>query len=83
MIFVVHNVMHVNIVHGTDGPFALLAIMHVGLWLLTFVYDRHLHYHHHALRRYGYLKFFTKTKEIRRIPFMLFSMGEFHFYLLI
>ena len=83
MIFVVHNVMHVNIVHGNDGPFALLAIMHVGLWLLTFVYDRHLHYHHHALRRYGYLKLFTKTKEIRRIPFMLFSMGEFHFYLLI
>lgn len=74
--FVLHDVLHVLILGGIDEPFALLTVLHVGVWLITFVYDRYLHFNHHLLRRYGYLKFFTKTKEIRRVPLGVFSLGN-------
>ena len=75
MAFVLFNVMHVLLLGGLDAPFAFLTVLHVGVWVLTFVYDRYLHYHHHHLRRAGYLSLYMKTKEIRKIPFMVFSIG--------
>ena len=73
------DVLHLLILGGNDEPFALLTVCHVGVWMLTFIYDRYLHFHHHLLRKYGYLRFFTKTKEIRRIPLGLFSLGMSYF----
>ena len=75
MAFVLYNVMHILLLGGLDPPFAFLTVLHVGIWALTFVYDRYLHYHHHHLRRAGYLSLYIKTKEIRKIPFMVFSIG--------
>jgi len=76
MSFVLSDVLHLKILGGIDEPFALLTVLHVIVWLFTFVYDRYLYYNHNALRKYGYLMFYTKTKEIRRIPIMVFSLGN-------
>ncbi|XP_066932980.1 transmembrane protein 192-like [Clytia hemisphaerica] len=76
MAFVLYNILHVELLGGLDAPFAFLTVLHVGVWVLTFVYDRYLHFQHHRLRRAGYLTLYIKTKEIRKIPFMVFSIGN-------
>jgi len=81
MAYVLYNILHVKLIGGLDEPFAFLTILHVGVWVLTFVYDRYLHFQHHRLRRSGYLSLYMKTKEIRKIPFMVFSIGKlFEFF---
>lgn len=60
---------------GTDPPFSFLAILHVGLWVIIFMSDRVLQYQHHQSQARGYLEFFRETKELRRLPYAILSIG--------
>ena len=60
---------------GTDPPFSFLVVVHVGLWVITFVLDRVLQHLHHQSQAKGYLEFFRETKELRRIPYAILSIG--------
>lgn len=61
---------------GTDPPFSFLAVVHVGLWVIIFISDRVLQYLHHQSQAKGYLEFFRETKELRRIPYAILSIGN-------
>lgn len=76
MAFVLYNILHVHLLGGLDEPFAFLTSLHVAIWVITYVYDRYLYFQHNRLRRSGYLILYMKTKEIRNIPFMIFSIGN-------
>lgn len=60
---------------GTDPPFSFLILLHVGLWVVIFICDRVLQYQHHQSQAKGYLEFFRETKELRRIPHAILSLG--------
>ena len=60
---------------GTDPPFSFLVVLHVGLWVLIFFSDRILQYQHHQSQARGYLEFFRETKELRRLPHAVLSVG--------
>ena len=60
---------------GTDPPFCLLTVVHVGLWVIIFVSDRVLQHLHHQSQAKGYLEFFRETKELRRFPYAILSIG--------
>lgn len=61
---------------GTDPPFSFLILLHVGLWVVIFICDRVLQYQHHQSQAKGYLEFFRETKELRRIPHAILSLGN-------
>lgn len=75
LIYVFSDVLKIQFMGGVDPPFALLTSIHVGLWLIVVLIDRYLHYHHRMLRTFGYLDFYTKTKDIRRLPLWILSLG--------
>ena len=77
LIYVLSDVLHTQFLGGVQPPFALLTSIHVVLWLLIVLIDRYLHYHHRILRTFGYLDFYTKTKDIRRLPIWLLSLGMY------
>ena len=60
---------------GTDPPFSFLAVVHVGLWVIIFITDRVLQHLHHQSQAKGYLEFFRETKELRRLPHAILSIG--------
>ena len=74
-IFILSDVLNTQFMGGVDPPFALLTSIHVGVWLIVVIIDRYLHYHHRLLRTYGYLAFYTETKDIRRFPLWVISIG--------
>ncbi|PFX25270.1 transmembrane protein 192-like [Stylophora pistillata] len=61
---------------GTDPPFSFLILLHVGLWVIIFICDRVLQFQHHQSQAKGYLEFFRETKELRRIPHSVLSLGN-------
>lgn len=71
-----HLMHHVSLsLGGTDPPFSFLVVVHVGLWVIIFVSDRVLQHLHHQSQAKGYLEFFRETKELRRIPYAILSIG--------
>ena len=76
MSFVTHDVLHTELLGGLDPPFALLSAIHVGVWLAVVIVDRYVQYHHRVLRKYGYLSLYTKTKDLRRLPLWIISLGK-------
>lgn len=69
------NVDSLAIGHDIDTPFNFLVILHVGLWVTLFVLDRVLQHQHHLSQSLGYLEFFRETKELRRLPHSILSIG--------
>ncbi|XP_064407650.1 transmembrane protein 192-like [Halichondria panicea] len=59
-----------------DYIVACFAIAHVLVWGIVGVFDRIVQWRHQILRRKGYLKFYSKMKNIRRIPFIVVSIGQ-------
>ncbi|XP_031552688.1 transmembrane protein 192-like [Actinia tenebrosa] len=57
-------------------PFGFFLILHVLLWLIVFVADRYLQHAHHVSQGFGYLQMFRDTKNIRRLPYNVFSLGN-------
>lgn len=76
LIYILSDVLHIELMGGVDPPFALLTSIHVGLWIMVVLIDRYLHYYHRMLRTFGYLDFYTRTKDIRRLPLWILSLGE-------
>lgn len=48
---------------------------HSLLWLVVAVMDRTVQWRHQVMRRKGYLKFYRKMKNVRRVPFAVVSTG--------
>ncbi|XP_002741424.1 transmembrane protein 192-like [Saccoglossus kowalevskii] len=62
--------------HHYMCSFSLLVYIHAALWLVIALIERYLRYHHYMSRRNGYLEFYRQTKNIRRIPFVVVSVGN-------
>lgn len=60
----------------TDQYAAYFCMSHVGLWGVVAIFDRIIQWRHRVLRRKGYLKFYHAMRNVRRIPFMVFSLGN-------
>lgn len=58
------------------GSFSLLIYSHGAHWAAFLIIDQFLHHHHHKSRLQGYLEFYIKTKNIRRAPFYILSIGN-------
>lgn len=61
---------------GPDPPFYFLLVLHVSLWVVVFISDRILQCLHHKSQANGYLQFFRETKELRRLPHAILSLGN-------
>jgi hypothetical protein len=57
-------------------PFGFFLVLHVLLWLIVFIADRYLQRAHHVSQGLGYLQMFRDTKEIRRLPYNVLSLGK-------
>jgi len=66
---------HSNGAHSF-GSFSLLIYTHGAHWAAFLIIDQFLHYHHHKSRLQGYLEFYVRTKNIRRAPFYILSVGN-------
>ena len=55
--------------------FSFYSLLHVFLWIFVFIIDRVTQYFHNKLRLRGYLKLYIQLKNIRRIPFIIYSTG--------
>lgn len=49
-------------------------MVHVVVWAVAGVFDRIIQWRHQVLRRKGYLKFYRKMRNIRRVPFIMVSL---------
>lgn len=58
------------------SSFSLLIYTHSAHWAAFLIIDQFLHHHHHKSRLQGYLDFYVKTKNIRRAPFYILSVGN-------
>jgi len=58
------------------GSFSLLIYSHGAHWAAFLIIDQFLHHHHHKSRLQGYLEFYIKTKNVRRAPFYILSIGN-------
>merc|ERR1712156_787486 len=58
------------------GSFSLLIYTHGAHWAAFLIIDQFLHHHHHKSRLQGYLEFYVKTKNVRRAPFYILSIGN-------
>ena len=56
--------------------FSIYSIVHIILWCLVGVFDRLIQWQHQVIRRRGYLIFYIKLRNIRRVPFGVFSTGN-------
>eukprot|EP00095_Tigriopus_kingsejongensis_P011921 maker-scaffold507_size152468-snap-gene-0.39 protein:Tk11921 transcript:maker-scaffold507_size152468-snap-gene-0.39-mRNA-1 annotation:"upf0504 protein" len=57
-------------------PFSILVYTHAGHWLIHLVVDQYLKKEHKKSRLRGYIQFYLQTKNIRRTPFYLVSIGN-------
>ena len=64
-----------SVLGGPDPPFCFLVVLHVALWVIVFISDRILQCQHHKSQAKGYLQFFRETKELRRLPQAVLSLG--------
>jgi len=58
------------------GSFSLLIYTHTGHWAAFLAIDQFLLKHHHNSRQQGYLDFYVQTKNLRRAPFYILSVGN-------
>lgn len=56
--------------------FSIYSIIHIVLWCLVGVFDRLIQWQHQIIRRRGHLRFYIKLKNVRRVPFGVFSTGN-------
>ncbi|BFZ25579.1 hypothetical protein BsWGS_28618 [Bradybaena similaris] len=56
--------------------FSLIQYIHGGMWFVLFALDRYFHLKHEENRLHGYLEFYRKTRNIRRIPVLINSLAN-------
>lgn len=54
---------------------SILLYAHGGLWFFIMLGDRYLRHQYNSIRTYGYLEFYRQTRNVRRVPFMVYSGG--------
>ncbi|XP_012945203.1 transmembrane protein 192-like [Aplysia californica] len=59
-----------------EDPISLTLYIHGGMWFILLLLDRFLHQRHDKSRLQGYLEFYRKTRNIRRLPFMINSCAN-------
>ncbi|KAK0050267.1 transmembrane protein 192 [Biomphalaria pfeifferi] len=59
-----------------EDDISLVMYIHGGIWFLLLGLDRYLLAKHNQSRLNGYLQFYRKTKNIRRLPFMINSCAN-------
>ncbi|TRY69233.1 hypothetical protein TCAL_13327 [Tigriopus californicus] len=57
-------------------PFSILVYTHAAHWLIHLIVDQFLKKEHKKSRLRGYIAFYLQTKNIRRTPFYLVSIGN-------
>ena len=57
-------------------PFSILVYTHVGHWVVHLIVDQYLKHAHKKSRMDGYIDFYLLTKNTRRVPFYLVSVGN-------
>lgn len=57
-------------------PFSILVYSHAGHWVVHLVIDQFLKQKHKVSRLKGYIEFYLETKNKRRTPFYLISIGN-------
>ena len=62
--------------HNPDKLVAYFCIGHAILWVCITVLDRIVQWRHQIIRKRGYLTFYRKMRNIRRVPFVLVSTSE-------
>lgn len=65
--------------HSTYDPDKVVAyfcIGHAALWVCITVLDRIIQWRHQIIRKRGYLMFYRKMRNIRRVPFVLVSTSK-------
>lgn len=55
---------------------AFFSMIHIAVWIIVGIFDRVVQWRHQMLRRKGYLKFYRKMKNIRRVPFIIVSIAN-------
>ena len=76
------TVMCVYIVYTCVQDYLMLFYMytcvniHVYMYMFVCVLCRVVQWRHQVLRRKGYLKFYRKMRNVRRVPFIVVSIGE-------
>ncbi|CAL1544622.1 unnamed protein product [Lymnaea stagnalis] len=59
-----------------EDSISLTMYIHGGMWFVLFFLDRYLLAKHNESRMNGYLDFYRKTRNIRRVPFMINSCAN-------
>ncbi|KAI6652575.1 putative membrane protein [Oopsacas minuta] len=57
------------------NKFSFYALFHVFLWIIVFIIDRIVQHFHNKIRLRGYLRLYLRLRNIRRIPFIVYSTG--------
>lgn len=57
-------------------PFSILIYVHVIYWVLHLIGDQILKHDHKIIRLLGYTEFYLETKNVRRAPFYIVSVGN-------
>ncbi|CAF1088274.1 unnamed protein product [Adineta steineri] len=58
------------------SPYNISLYIHAGAYIVTVAFDRLYHYHQDLSRRNGYLEFYRRTRNLRRIPLIVISTGN-------
>lgn len=58
-----------------NNKISFYSLLHVFLWFLVLIFDRIVQHSHQKIRRRGYLKLYLRLRNIRRIPFTVYSFG--------
>ena len=62
--------------HNPDELIAYFCIGHALLWVCITVLDRIIQWRHQIIRKRGYLTFYRKMRNLRRVPFVLVSTSK-------
>ena len=55
---------------------SVLLYMHGVMWFFVMLGDRYLRHQYNMIRIFGYLEFYRQNRNIRRVPFIVFSGGK-------
>uniref|UniRef100_A0A0B6ZSY9 Transmembrane protein 192 n=1 Tax=Arion vulgaris TaxID=1028688 RepID=A0A0B6ZSY9_9EUPU len=59
-----------------EDPLSLILYIHGGIWFTFFGLDRYFHLKHKKNRLNGYLNFYRKTQNVRRMPILINSCAN-------
>ncbi|XP_018591494.1 transmembrane protein 192 isoform X2 [Scleropages formosus] len=64
-----------NYLHDFESG-SVIVFAKVILWLLFVAFERFVQYHHSSARSRGYLQFYRTTRNLKRLPLLIHSVGS-------